>query len=60
MMCICMTRVRCEVGGGSGHTGGRRDRRCQLVVITGGRANGLSLGDKLDQTPTEGRSGNMN
>lgn len=24
MMCICMTRVvRCEVGGGSGHTGAR-------------------------------------
>lgn len=38
----------------------RPGRRCQLVVITGGTANGLSLGDKLDQTPTEGRSGNMN
>lgn len=25
MMCICMTRVvRCEVGGGSGHTAGAR------------------------------------
>lgn len=26
----------------------------------GGSTNGLSLVDKLDQTPTEGRRGNMN